>query len=124
MHSRSSVSAQGSDGYSAFVILILADDPVAIISYDYWLRRFATSPDVLGRSIRIRNQAFSVVGVLSPDFTELDLGSAPDIWVPLRQHDGGRVLAALKPGVTARQLQSALQPALDNFLRLTALGER
>jgi predicted permease len=91
-------------------------DPVAIISYDYWLRRFATSPDVLGRSIRIRNQAFSVVGVLSPDFTELDLGSAPDIWVPLRQHDGGRVLAALKPGVTARQLQSALQPALDNFL--------
>ena len=87
------------------------------LSYDYWQRRFFSAPDVLGRSIRLRNQSFHIVGVMTRSFSEVDVGTAPDIWLPTRKGEDGRVLAILKPGATARQLQSALEPTFEEFLR-------
>jgi putative ABC transport system permease protein len=92
-------------------------DPVLVISYDYWQRRFFSAPDILGRSIRLRNQSFHIVGVMTRSFSEVDVGTAPDIWLPTPNGEGGRVLAILKPGATARQLQSALEPTFEEFLR-------
>src|SRR5438034_3744095 len=57
--------------------------PVAVISYGYWKRRFALDPSAIGRSIRIDGTPFTIVGVTPPDFFGLEVGSSPDITVPI-----------------------------------------
>jgi predicted permease len=57
---------------------------VAVISYAYWSRRFARDPAVIGSSIGLNRMAFTIVGVIPPEFFGITTGLAPDIWVPLR----------------------------------------
>ncbi len=45
--------------------------PVAIISNGLWSRRFGNDPDVIGRSISLDNRPYTVVGVMSEDFSDL-----------------------------------------------------
>jgi len=59
----------------------------AILSYDYWTRRFNRSESVLGRPIYLRGVPFTIVGVAGPRFTGLDRGSATDVWVPFQTSD-------------------------------------
>ncbi len=64
-----------------------ADDdpaaPYAVISYDYWQRRFGRRADVLGTTITIRQGVFSIIGVAPPSFFGETVGQRPDVWVPL-----------------------------------------
>jgi len=57
--------------------------PVAVISHGYWKRRFALNPSAIGRSIRIDGTPFTIVGVTPPEFFGLEIGSSPDISVPI-----------------------------------------
>jgi predicted permease len=57
--------------------------PVAILSHDGWLRRFAGSPDVVGREIRLNGHPFTIVGVGPRDFRSLIPGFSPDLWLPI-----------------------------------------
>ena len=41
--------------------------PVAVISYGLWQRRFGGNPDVIGRSITVDRQPYTIVGVTPPD---------------------------------------------------------
>ena len=50
-------------------------EPVAILSHNYWQKRFAKAPNVIGKSIRRRDKSFRIVVVLQDGFTELDAGS-------------------------------------------------
>lgn len=62
------------------------DDPAApnaVISYDYWQRRFGGRADVLGSRIAIRQGVFSIVGVAPASFFGETVGQRPGIWVPL-----------------------------------------
>jgi hypothetical protein len=45
-------------------VLTSSDDNAPVLSYDFWQRRFAGSPSILGRSIRLNGRAMTVVGVL------------------------------------------------------------
>jgi predicted permease len=96
-----------------------------IISYRWWERQFSRDPDVVGKSVALNGFNFDIVGVLPPDFSGVrsgaqaefyapftaqpqllprELRAAPDRWwVP--------IMARLKPGVTDRQLQAALDVA-------------
>ena len=84
--------------------------PVVLLSYGFWQERYAGSPDVLGRTIRVDGQARAVVGVVSPimEFGNLARSS---IWLPLGegQTSGDRedrrlmVSGRLLPGVTVAQ---------------------
>ena len=56
--------------------------PVAVISYDYWTRRFARDPNVIGRSFRIGRQPFEIVGVAPKGFTGTEPGRMADLFVP------------------------------------------
>lgn len=70
--------------------------PHAVISYDYWQRRFGGSVDVLGKTIAIATlKAFSapmilpkasltIIGVAPRGFIGETAGQQPDIWIPLR----------------------------------------
>jgi hypothetical protein len=57
--------------------------PVAVLTYGYWQRQFGGDPSVVGRTIRLNNQAFTVAGVWSPAFSGTHVGDSVDIFVPL-----------------------------------------
>lgn len=59
-------------------------DPVVVLSYDCWQRRFAQDPAVIGRKLLINGNPFVVVGVAPPGFhgTRL-MGYWAEMWVPL-----------------------------------------
>ncbi len=54
----------------------------AVLSWEFWSRRFGSDPDVLGRVLHIGDQRYEVVGVAERGFTGLDL-SPTDVWLPL-----------------------------------------
>jgi len=60
-------------------------NPVAVLDYGYWQRAFGGSPGVIGRTIRLNNNAFTIVGVADAKFTRLTPGKAVDLWVGLTQ---------------------------------------
>ena len=66
--------------------------PYAVISHEFWQRRFMGRPDVLGRSIAFRGGVVSVIGVTPSSFFGETVGERPDVWVPLAMQ------AALLPG--------------------------
>jgi len=57
--------------------------PVAVISYGYWRRHFAGDAAVVGKSIRLNGNTFTIVGVTGPEFFGIATGSPPDVTVPL-----------------------------------------
>jgi putative ABC transport system permease protein len=86
---------------------------VVIISDGLWRRRFNTDPSVVGRTIRMNDGDYQVVGVLPPTFEPLiseHYYQRADIWAPLGYAVGGdsacrscqhlRAIGRLKPGVT------------------------
>ena len=59
-------------------------DPVAILSYSYWQKRFAGDPLIVGKTIKINSNAFTVVGVTPREF--MGTGNPPflvDLWTLL-----------------------------------------
>jgi len=57
-------------------------EPVSIISYAYWQRRFGADPSVMGRRIVINGVSFTIIGVTMPEFFGLQAGSALDVSMP------------------------------------------
>ncbi len=91
--------------------------PVVILSHRLWQSRFGGDPAVVGRTITLDNQRYTVTGVLPGDFRLLRW---PDLWMPIGQygddltehvHHAFIGVARLKPGVTLAQ-------ARDEMVRL------
>lgn len=95
---------------------------MAIISYEYFQRRFGSNPGVLGQALN-KGKPFSprIVGVLAPHFQiyfppSADQEAAPDIWIAnrlgydaaQRNNVSMRVIGRLKPGVTLGRAQAAV----------------
>lgn len=59
------------------------DAPFAVISYDFWQRRFGRAEDVLGKEIKLRQALLTVIGIAPRGFFGESVGSKPDIWLPL-----------------------------------------
>ena len=57
--------------------------PVAMLSHGYWARRFARDPEAIGRTIHLLDTPFTVIGVTPPEFFGVEIGAAPDIFVPM-----------------------------------------
>ena len=56
----------------------------AVISYNYWQRRFGGRLDVLGKPITLRKSVLTIVGVGPRGFIGETVGQNPDLWIPLR----------------------------------------
>lgn len=74
---------------SAGRVFVAGDDehrgnPVAVLSYRMWQRRFAGNPRVIGMAVRIKEKSYTVVGVAAEDFAGLEAHQRTDVWVPLR----------------------------------------
>src|SRR5262249_6321610 len=104
--------------------------PVAVISYDYWEHRFGEDPQVLGRTFRMGNQIYEIVGVLQKGFTGTEPGTMTDIFVPTMMHPCAgrsdctwfRAFARIHPGVPSEPLRAKLDAADRRFLEERAQG--
>jgi predicted permease len=91
--------------------------PYAVLSYDYWASRFGKDPNLVGRTFRMGDTRYEIVGVIEEPFTGTEPGSVTDIFVPTMMNEGVkhadwswiRVMAHLRPGVTGESLQAKLQ---------------
>jgi predicted permease len=70
---------------------------VAVVSHRYWRTRLSSDPAAIGKTIHIDSHPFTVVGVAESDFFGLEVGTEPDVWVPLAMqpqlYDPGKTLA-------------------------------
>ena len=59
------------------------EDPYAVISYDYWQKRFGGNVSVLGTPIKMLGATLTVIGVAAPGFTGESVADKPDFWMPM-----------------------------------------
>jgi predicted permease len=105
--------------------------PVAVLDYAYWQRVFGGSPSVVGRTIRLNNVLFTIVGVADREFTRLTPGRSVDLWVPLTEVEpqglpwsgygsdtgwGLTVVGRLKPRISLSQAQAAVNVLFANVV--------
>jgi len=102
--------------------------PVAVLSYDYWHRRFGEDASILGRRIEIGETSFVVVGVARKGFFGIEPGKFIDMWTPAMMYPKKaftnpgwgwfRILGKLAPSSTQEQVTARLQPAFHDNLEL------
>jgi len=56
--------------------------PVAVLSYGFWQRRFGSDQSLIGTSIMLNRQRFTVLGVAAADFRGAEM-TVPDVWIPV-----------------------------------------
>jgi predicted permease len=85
---------------------------MAILSASLWQRLYGQDPGVIGRSVRLNGEPYTIVGVLPP---EAVFPERADLWVPLAANpaEGGawflRGMGRLKPGVSLAAAQADLE---------------
>ena len=95
--------------------------PVIVISHGFWQRHLGADPNIVGRSLLLNGQKFTVIGVASPD---LDFPSGAETWVPLdltaatgidRGNHYLQVIGRLKSGTSISQAQADLQAIAERL---------
>ena len=97
--------------------------PYAVLSHDYWSRRFGKDPNVVGRTLRIGDSVYQIVGVMQAPFTGTSPGTVTDIFLPAMmsgktERDDAtwmRTIARVKPGVAIGPLQAKLNAISHAF---------
>lgn len=92
--------------------------PSIVISDRFWQQHFNSDPNIVGRTVKLNTQSYTVVGVTESSFRGLRLGLPPQFWVSMPAHASytsrGRssrsiqILGRLKPGVTLEQAQTQM----------------
>ena len=94
--------------------------PYVVLSDAVWRRVFGGDPSVVGTTVRLDEQPFTVIGVAAPSFHGTERFSWPDYWIPIVNNLGGSeylqsrdgravlVIGRLKPGVTPQQATADL----------------
>ena len=123
-----------------------AENLTAVISYNYWQRRFGGRSDVLGKTLTIHTTTLSIIGVGPRGFIGETVGQNPDLWLPVRiqpkvlpgrdlLHDSPpdkamwlHVFGRLKPGVNPAQAEQqangVFQAGLQSFYGAAAQRRR
>lgn len=99
--------------------------PYAVLSHDYWRRRFGEDPQVVGRTFRLgaAQSVYEIIGVAEAPFTGTETGTVTDLFLPTMMRRGGtvddwtwlRVLVRLQPGVVAGPVHARLAAASHAF---------
>jgi predicted permease len=111
-------------------------DPYAVISYNYWQRRFGGRTDVLETPIKMNGTTLTVIGVAARGFRGESGGQDPDLWLPVLMepfinpgrdwlHDDPvhpyntiwlHAFGRLKPGSTLANLQAEVDAVFKSML--------
>jgi len=94
---------------------------LVVISYGFWQRKFGGDRNVVGRSISLSGEPYTILGVTGPDF---DSDPKADLWLPFQfppnSTDQAHYFTAagrLKPGVTLEQAKAQMKLAYAEFKR-------
>jgi len=100
-------------------------NPVAILSYGYWSRRFGSNPEILNQPLTVNGTSLTVVGVAQPGFTGVQIGRTTDLFAPMsmkpqmtpgwdglsaRNDAWLNIIGRLKPGFTLKSAEAAIAP--------------
>jgi len=104
--------------------------PYAVVSYNYWTRRFANDPKVLGRSVHIGSKIFQIIGIGPKSFTGTEPGTITDIFLPTMMNPNVtrddarwlRILVIVNPGVPLEPLRAKLDAVSLHFETERAKG--
>ena len=100
-------------------------NPVVVLSFSYWQRRFAADPSIVNGSLLINGRPFTVIGVAPPGFHSVVMGDTPDIFAPITMKGEIRpgltdllarnsrwlnIVGKLKPGLNREQAEAGINP--------------
>jgi predicted permease len=106
-------------------------EPVAVMSYRTWRQKYGQDPSVVGTSITINGQPFTVVGITPPGFFGDRLQYTPAFWIPLAneplingsssilefpQQDWLDVIGRITPGADVKSMEAHMQVELQQWL--------
>jgi len=107
--------------------------PGAVIGYSFWQGEFGGDPGVIGRTVNLDGNVFSVIGVTSPEFFGLEIGHRFDVAVPICSDTAfweagkGRIpsptawwlslMGRMKPGWTLEKANAQIQTVTPNVMR-------
>ena len=105
--------------------------PYAVLSYDYWSRRFGRDPNVIGHTFHFGDGVYQIVGVSEKKFTGTEPGTIVDIFIPTMMHRGVtrsdwtwfRTIVVMKPGVAGEPLRAKLAAITHAFEENRLRGE-
>ncbi|MDQ3172947.1 MAG: ABC transporter permease [Acidobacteriota bacterium] len=108
-----------------------AAPPAAVISNGYWKQKLSGDAQIVGKNILLNGTAFTIVGVMPPEFFGTRVRRSPDFWLPLAFQpqielrksflDDKNVywlnlIGRLKPGVRIEEAQAGVNTGLHQFL--------
>jgi predicted permease len=106
--------------------------PYAVLSYDYWTRRFGRDPKAIGRTLRMAGGLYEIVGVSGERFTGTETGTVTDVFIPMSMKDARtlasadnfwlRTLVQLKPGAATEPVRDRLRATFRALQQERAKG--
>lgn len=98
---------------------------VALLSNELWQRRYGADPRIIGRSVTLGGDTYTVVGVMPPGMAFFDNQPVVELWTPIsfapgdnfdtRNNHFVNLVGRLKPGVTLQQAQSEVSAIADRM---------
>ena len=100
-----------------------ASQDVILLSYKYWQRRFGGDPAILGHTLDLNHQSFTIIGVMPARFTFTETVGNTDSYIPWNASRSPALLPwiKLKHGVTPEMADAEFQPYLQKFQQETPL---
>ena len=100
--------------------------PTVMITASFWNRKFASRPDVLGKSLTLDGRDYTIIGVTPATFDLLGTLRSRELYVPLGQWNnpllmnraaglGLHGIGRLKPGVTIEQARADMEGVTQNL---------
>ena len=106
-------------------------NPIVVLSYGFWQRRFGGDPKVIGTSIDLNTTPVTIIGVSPPEYDSLEPDYSPDIRVPITmqpqmylgasyldsRHDWWlTIVGRLQPGVSTQRAAGALEADMHSYI--------
>ena len=106
--------------------------PLAVLSYGFWQREFGGDAGVVGKTIRVGQAPFEIVGVAPQGFRGMLVGSESDLWIPITMQEQvlpGRnylqprdtlwlqVMGRLAPGISRAKAEAGINVAFQQILQ-------
>jgi putative ABC transport system permease protein len=106
---------------------------VVVLSHALWHHQYGSDPNILGRTVKLDEKPFAVVGVMPASFRfpfeGAPLSEMADLWVPIAfapdrlspenrtREFGVGLIGRLKPGVTREQAQNDMESIATTFMQ-------
>jgi predicted permease len=95
---------------------------IVVLSYGLWQRKFGGDPGIIGKSLSLGNEPYTILGVIGKDFLS---DPEADVWLPFQfepisnnMNHFFQAAALLKPGITLTQANAQMKLAAADFYRV------